>query len=75
MNDPEDNRLVEALLHHVNVLLSTDGPENANRERDLADVRKSTALAESIISGRASQGERSAAIDQLHPSVRSSYDL
>jgi len=71
----EDQNLVVALLHHANVILGSDGPENVGREEELDDVKRAVKLAERIASGNATADDRAAVRDRVHPSVRSSFGL
>lgn len=71
----DDENLVKALVHHADMLLKTDRPENSNREGDLDSVKKSIRLAETILSGRATDDERGRVRDVVHPQVRSLYRL
>ena len=70
-----DVRLAEALLHHVNVILMSDTPDNFSRERYLDDVKGFTKLAETILAGNATDEDRQRVKDQVHPQVRSLYGL
>ncbi len=70
-----DVRLAEALLHHANVILMSDDPENLGREGDLDNVKASTKLAEKILAGDATAADRQRVGDLVHPQVRSLYGL
>jgi hypothetical protein len=72
---PEDENRVAALVHHANVIFTSDGPQNAGRENDLADIKRALQLAEQILSGHASEAERQSAGELVHPQVRSLYGL
>lgn len=71
----EDQNLAVALLHHANVILSSDAPDNLGRERDLDNVKRSLRLAERIANGNASDEDRAAVSDSVHPSVRTGFGL
>lgn len=49
-----DHRLVQALLHHVNVTFTSDSPNNVGREDELYNIKAAT----KIISGNASTRTR-----------------
>ena len=67
---PADANLVEALVHHANVILLGDNPRD-----NLADAKGALRLAEKILNGTASNEERQSVGDVVHPQVRSLYGL
>lgn len=72
----DDANLLEAVLHHVNILLGSDQPGNLSRERDLTNVKKCLRVSEGIIKGTASAEEKKSVVEDLmHPQVRSLYKL
>lgn len=71
--DPDDRNRVSALVHHANVILSSDQPDNFDRESDL--VKRSLRLADKLLAGTATEEDRRTASDQVHPSVRSQFGL
>ena len=70
-----DENLVKALVHHANVILYSDTPENASRERDLDDVKRALRLAERILDGSASGDDRASVREVVHEQVRGLYGL
>lgn len=74
-NDHVGREAGRSILHHVNVILMSDTPDNLSRERDLDDVKVSTKLAETILAGNATDEDRQRVKDQVHPQVRSLYGL
>jgi hypothetical protein len=68
-----DDRLVLALVHDANVKLLGLGEDSLGLDHDLADVRRSTNLAEKILSGKATDDDRALVSDVVHPQVRSLY--
>jgi hypothetical protein len=72
---PDDENRVAALVHHANVILMSDGAQNAGRENDLADVKRALRRAERILSGDASDEERESVGELVHPQVRTLYGL
>jgi hypothetical protein len=70
---PEDRKLVHALVHHVHVLLTGDQPEDLDRDRTLASVKRSIALADKILSGNATDEDKASVADVVHPQIRSFY--
>lgn len=73
--DPDDRNRVSALVHHANVILSSDQPDNFDRESDLDNVKRSLRLADKLLAGTATEEDRRTASDQVHPSVRSQFGL
>lgn len=71
----EDQNLVVALLHHANVILGSDGPENPGRERDLDNVKRSLRLAERIANGNATDDDPASVGELVHADVRTSFGL
>lgn len=66
---------MEALLHHVNTIFMSDMPDNIGREQELDNIKKSTNVAERILTGTATPEERASVRDLVHPLVRSLYHL
>jgi hypothetical protein len=71
----DDQILMQALLHHANVVFSSDAPENVGRERELDNIKESTKLAERILAGNATDEDKQRVAQLVHPSVRTMFGL
>lgn len=70
-----DTKLVGALLHHVNIIFSSDAPENVGREGELDNIRECAKLAENVVNGTATDDDKASAADLVHPQVSNTYGL
>src|SRR4051812_2616062 len=73
--DPAEQNLVEALLHHINIIFSSDAPDNVGRENELDNIKSCSTIAEKIVRGTASDDDKTTAAGLLHPQVRNTYGL
>jgi hypothetical protein len=69
----DDDTLARALVHDAHVILSSDTPDNLGREDDLNHVKDAISLADTILSGNATDEQRARVEGFVHPQIRSLF--
>ncbi len=66
---PSDHELARALVHDANRNLSTDSPDQIDRESHLNHAKEELGLAEKLLAGEANDEDRALVADLVHPQV------
>lgn len=70
---PDDEKLVLALVHDANVMLTGSSSNDLGHDTDLDQVRGVLQMAEKLLSGNATDEDRTSVPNLVHPQVRSLY--